>query len=88
MRPRHYLTSHPDFVRPPLYTGAMAALMRGIADTPLVLHCATVIWVALTLPTIYAITRTLGATMRIAHGWTGEPHDTGGWILSRSEPTA
>jgi N-methylhydantoinase A len=24
-----------------------------------------------------------GATMRIAEGWSGEPHSTGGWILAR-----
>ena len=35
-----------------------------------------------------AVVALAGATMRIAHGWTGEPHDTGGWILSRSERTA
>ena len=26
-----------------------------------------------------------GATLRIAAGWTGEPHVTGGWILQRTE---
>ena len=25
-----------------------------------------------------------GATLRIAHGWTGVPHATGGWLLSRN----
>ena len=62
---RQFLSSHPEFVRPPLYSGVMAALMRGVGDTPLVLHCATVIWVALALPAVYGIARTLGATLRI-----------------------
>jgi N-methylhydantoinase A len=29
-----------------------------------------------------------GATLRIAPGWTGVPHETGGWTLERTEPNA
>ena len=57
---RNFLTGTPEFVRPPLYDGSMAAVMRWVSDTPLALHIATVIWTALTLPATYALTRTLG----------------------------
>jgi len=35
-----------------------------------------------------AVVALAGATLRIARGWTGEPHPTGGWLLSRAERTA
>ena len=35
-----------------------------------------------------AVVALAGATLRIAEEWTGEPHATGGWILSRAEKTA
>ena len=28
-----------------------------------------------------------GATLRIAAGWMGEPHPTGGWLLTREHTT-
>jgi N-methylhydantoinase A len=35
-----------------------------------------------------AVVALAGATLRIADGWTGEPHATGGWLLTRSETPA
>ena len=35
-----------------------------------------------------AIIALAGATLRIANGWTGEPHATGGWMLTRTDGAA
>ncbi len=48
------------FIRPPLYTGALAAVMHYLSPAREALRIATILWCALCLPAVYAICRGLG----------------------------
>lgn len=48
------------FLRPPLFTGLLAAAIRLGGDTPLALHLITCVVGSLTLPAVYQICRRLG----------------------------
>jgi 4-amino-4-deoxy-L-arabinose transferase-like glycosyltransferase len=51
-----------DFIRPPLYTGSLAFLIRAGGSGVLALHLATFAVGVLALPAVYAIARRLGGT--------------------------
>ena len=48
------------FIRPPLYTGALAAVMNHLSPAREALRIVTILWCALCLPAVYAICRGLG----------------------------
>lgn len=48
------------FIRPPLYTGVLAAVMHYLSPAREALRIVTILWCALCLPAVYAICRGLG----------------------------
>jgi hypothetical protein len=51
------------YVRPPLYTGVLAAVIALISPARQLLHVLTLAWVALALPATWFITRRLGGSV-------------------------
>lgn len=54
------------YVRPPLYTGMLAAVMKYVGSSREALRMATIVWCALCMPAIHAICRALGGTRATA----------------------
>jgi 4-amino-4-deoxy-L-arabinose transferase-like glycosyltransferase len=50
------------FVRPPLFTGTLAAVMRAISESRQAMHVTTLLFCAAILPSLYLLTRRLGGS--------------------------